>query len=168
MFQFSPGSISLRSLLERRLECRAGLTDDRPRPLYRRPRCLAAHLARCHPALAACPGRQQWIVLAFGALVGWIVHRSHAEYSEFMQGCLQDHLSRAHTDPNFAARQCAPEPDPAPLFRDRRAPRHSAGARASDEALAIDGGDSVGLADSPADGPTWMSSNVRGLARQVR
>lgn len=31
------------------------------------------------------------IELAFGALVGWVVHRSNAEYAKFMRGCLQDH-----------------------------------------------------------------------------
>lgn len=31
------------------------------------------------------------IMLALGALVGWVVHRSNAQYAEFMQGCLQDH-----------------------------------------------------------------------------
>jgi hypothetical protein len=30
-------------------------------------------------------------VLALGAFVGWVVHRSNARYAEFMQGCLQDH-----------------------------------------------------------------------------
>ena len=31
------------------------------------------------------------IGMALGALVGWVVHRSDAEYAEFMRGCLQDH-----------------------------------------------------------------------------